>query len=420
MIESLPLPASYGINAAEGVGLVLFSWSVVSLTLGICTGVWAACLSFFDSRWKTVALVPLYLLSGLVSLYAFNILTANSGSSNPPFYTAGFLGYALADNLSFLQAAAWGGIWTLTGIVITINVLLYLILVYSGPRQKYILGALVVMLTLVGLTPVAGVSASDAAATATIGFMSLGFAERDFPTTDALAAARQDAAISALKQIKAVGADIALVPEDVSFFAPKQAILQGVLGTSTMTIVHGEPAAIPGNGYVALGGYVSTNKEDTWVRNKMILVPNGEYLPSALIAILKAIGSGPQAEAFSRTHAITNGEIGYPVVVNEVRASLMFCSEILGPDFATQMKRAQHTNLLLIASSHSLFGNGPALETDALRFTRVQTVEAGLPSVTSTTGGVAFVLDKYGRVVSSLIAEPGGYAASIVTLTLDQ
>ena len=382
-------------------------------------GAWSAVLSWIrlDHPLKLIGVGGLFLFSEFLSLVAYNIVTASPGVSNPLFYSAGFVGYALADNNSFLQVAALGGVWALSALVIGVNLLVYVFMHQERSAKYRNIALLGILLAGIAVTPLASVRERMDRTPKTpvaVGFMSLGIQARDVSEKNA----EENIAtlvLQTIAQFKTAQVTIALIPEDARVFAPTGKHRVQDLSTNSVTIVHSGTRGLP-NGRATLSGYASTKDGDVWLRNKLALAPQGEYLPSVFNGLLHLVGAGTAAERFSQTHALTNGEIGNPAIAGAARGALLFCSELLMPGLAKTMVETQRANILLIASSHSLFAGKGALETDILRYARVQTVEAGVPSVSSVTNGAAYALDRYGRFISRVSAEKNSAAVGIATV----
>lgn len=411
---SLPLPASFGVgNPLDGLIFVGLSWLLVVLSLSPWKGVWAAAIRAFDfgKPFDIAAASVLFVAAEYLQMLSFNWLTFAAGVGNPPFFSAGFLGYPLADDSAYLQLAAFGGVYALSLLVVLANLAFFALLRVGNRRAA---AGLAIALMVIALLPVASwrsTLAPPAKSSITVGLMTLRSPIRPEGETPE----EQADALAAVRSAAAGGASLILVPEDSRLFTPfsDRSVLD-VLGNTDAAVIDSGSAASPSGGLMLAAtenrlGHVSL------VRTKIALTPQGEYLPSLFALFLTATGNRTAADAFSSAHDYRNGSLGSAITLRGATVSVMFCSETLMPGIARELVAAQGSDLLLNPASHAWFSSSPSLEADVLRFVKVETVEAGVPSVRSANDGPAYALDAYGRELARIPAEqaPGSSVVSI-------
>ncbi len=208
------------------------------------------------------------------------------------------------------------------------------------------------------------------------------------------------------------GAELVVLPEETGLLYPFSALkATDVLGSSSRAViidsgvlpVYGDEEFISGAPIRALAdGQGGTSV----VRDKIVLTPQGEYLPYLFREMLALIGAEKEKLNFDHSRTFVQGDVGTAAVLGQgassVRTSLMFCLEVMMPDFGKRLVRTQGSQLLIVPSSDVWFQNSPSLIQDTLRWNQAQAVTAGVPLAQSANQAPAFVLDKYGRVLGEI------------------
>ena len=136
--------------------------------------------------------------------------------------------------------------------------------------------------------------------------------------------------------------------------------------------------------------------------DKVHLVPFGEYLPSPVEALVRAIGlrqfvtmPGGFVPADSR-RALSVG--GLPPVAATICYEAIFPGEITG--------EGPRPDLILNVTNDAWFGETPGPYQHFAQ-ARLRAVEEGLPLVRAANTGISAVVDPYGRVVDALASAAG-------------
>jgi apolipoprotein N-acyltransferase len=325
-------------------------------------------------------------------MYLFNIATYAPGVDNPPFFSASFLGYLLADNTAFLQLATIGGVYLMSFVVISSNLAFYLITYVRSSLRSRRVFALIGILTAVSFIPVAQIR--DALSTKaphdaiTVGLMAL-YAS-DQPTYSH----EVNTAVAALA---AQSPDLIVMPEDAVYTAP-ETDREGTV-------------SILGSGLDSFGGlhenmaYVRTiqDKAITTVRSKSVLAAQGEYIIGVFVWLAEHTNLSEALGRFRATGIHTATHWGRALIVGAdgIPISVAFCVEMLKPYLAADIVHEQGSALVAFMLSHSQFNHPYTLRTDTLRFLKVRAVEAGVPLVASSRATPAYAIDASGRVLAS-------------------
>lgn len=382
---------------------VFTNWFLVNLVIGPSLGLWALSVRELDlsrpfGQFAAALLLPAF---EFVRMIAFAALSFAPHVGNPIFFSAGFVGYPLADDSGLRQLAAYGGVYVLSFIVAYTNVLLYRALAHSRSRATLGYAALFALaLLVIVVLPIQALRepAPDAVGTPqTVAILSL-YTPTQEPGID-LSPYKRTARDLAVRAMDA-GADVVLMPEDARMLLPfSTTTYADAFGARTAAIIDSGPFGdVPGK--MVVRSVADAPGGAALVRDKQVLTPDGEYLTSLFRFIVETGGGGEAAEAFEETHGYEAGAAGRSFVRGGLRASLLFCLEVLKPGVGADLVRAQGSDAIFVPASHALFGASPSLERDVLRFNQLQAVEAGVPLVTSVNGAPAYALDRYGRVIA--------------------
>lgn len=399
----LPLPSSFGVtNPSLQLLFVFISWLLVTLATGSVMGLYgyAARRLSFSRVIDFFALVALYEVCEYLRMVSFNVLTFNDGIQNPIFFSVGSIAWPLMDSESWRQVAAVGGLYSIGFLVVGTNALLYIFLRHTRSRKR-VAGVIAVACTLlaISLSPIVSLRQSlekvKSATEVRVAIVSL-------PATETLDQASQ-ASRDFITVGAEAGADIILLPEDVRALTPLAPHTAGEFLNATSS------AVVVDSGVVAVGNtrpirsFMDTRTDTFQLRDKVVLTPQGEYMPYLFRLFLRTLGAGAAEVQFDAHRGFATGTgQGAALSVNGIRASVLFCLEAMDPGLGKTVVTKQKSNLLLIPASHAWFQPSSSLELDVLRFDELQAVEAGVPLASSVRAGPAFVLDRYGRQMASI------------------
>lgn len=422
LFDALPLPPAFGdIPPALGLATVGISFCILALAFGAVVGAWALfAYGIRTWRYAFLAIAPSWLAFEYLRMVVYNLFTLAPHVYNPPFFSSGFIGYPLADNVSWLQLASFGGVYALGAAAAAGNMLAYRVLSLADNRRRTILGALMVAAVfLVAVLPVASfldaLRSETPRHTITVAALSLRTPADANPVVRAPAEATM---LEFVRKASDAGADVVALPEESNFLAPfSSRTPNGILGDRhRLTIIDSGTALLPDGTRVRRAQAPDTLGMDSGLeQDKRILTPKGEYLPTLLSYIITAAGGGKYLDHFAarRSYSIAHG--GTPGVVRGVRISVLLCIEAMVPGLGRDMARQQKSDVIALLASHAWFGFSPTLAEDTFRQARVQAVEAGVPIIRSADFAPAYVFDRYGRIVASAGygAEPGLAVATL-------
>lgn len=330
-----------------------------------------------------------------VRMIIFNVATFAPYINNPPFFSAGFLGYLLADNESFLQLAALGGVPLMSFVVMVANLGMYQMMMVEKRTQKFIIPAWVIFLSSVAFLPLADIRESlDSQRSwkeVSVGVMSLhATSTKEYEETVVLA----------LSELETQAPDIIVLPEGVSY---SQLVLENSEEIGTAHVVGSRFSQVGGVGaHVAEVGRVGTDEHEV-VRGKGVLAAQGEYIIGLFSFVARHLGLSQELRNFSAYGNLSTMRWGesFSVGSTGVRASVAFCVEMLQPFLGARLVQEEHSGLLVFLLAHNQFTDAYTLQTDTQRFLKVRAVEAGVPLTASARASHAYVFDAYGRTLGS-------------------
>lgn len=125
---------------------------------------------------------------------------------------------------------------------------------------------------------------------------------------------------------------------------------------------------------------------------KTRLLPFGEYMPGGQLL-------SPLRHSFSRASEFTPGQSVAPLILGDVRISVMICYEDIFPQLVRFMTNKGAPHLLVNITNDAWFGGGhePRIH---LALSRLRAIEQRRPLVRANNGGQSAVIDAAGRLLS--------------------
>jgi predicted amidohydrolase len=323
-------------------------------------------------------------------MFLYNIATYASGVGNPPFFSAGFLGYVLADNNSFLQLASFGGVYALSALVVLVNILMCVALLTPRAHHRLVrVGGLLAILVVVALFPIASLKEQydmRPHEPLSVGLISL------YPTSDEDYVQQVEEATTELLRAEV---DLVVLPEGAPY---PEGVLEGV-PAKTKTQILGTRFANQGGPYASVAEVGFWGEEREVVRGKSVLAAQGEYIVGLFAWGAMLAGLEEELVRFNANGSLRSAQWGKAFSVGEsgARASALFCVEMLAPFIGADVVKKEGSNILAFMLAHNQFNNAYTLRVSTERFLKVRAVEAGVPLVASSRATKAYAIDAYGR-----------------------
>ena len=388
--------------------LVLIYWVPAALTLGVGIGCMFYLVKKYVYTWQNkvvqwVTVSVMWVLAEFFGAIVFSIYTLGPGSGITPGFSFGHTGYALAEHGLLLNAALFGGVYTLSFLVACISYLVFCI-----PRQyiQYVVFVVAVSAftppllsqgTLTG-TQVALVETDFAAPTE----------HRNLPYEERwrIHSGYIQAALSS-------GSDIIVLPEDIRlstwFTGPEDIFAYLKELTDKDVIIIDSVRAVDIDKTVQRAYIYDTKTQTRYAFDKQYLVPQGEYVPYVYQLLINMLDpSGFLAEAISDT-SYAPGILQSAVDMPDSVPPVLFCFDSVTP-FGVKKALENHPKATFVAHivSHAWFKREPEImwhQLDAML--RIQAVYNRIPILQAANKTSIKVYLPNGRIKIPAIIDSG-------------
>ena len=372
------------------------AWLGLSALLAVQIGLWAACCCFLQ---RTHFLFPLLAACGFVTLEWLHQTLA--------FYGLGFpwimLGYSQWNVPEVLQLAAYGGVYSISFVLILISALLGWALAQA--RLKIgVGGGLVAAGICVGLfvwgdtrLPLMENAAGRALQTR---MLSVGLAQPNIDQYKKWDAAFEQEIVDVIAHFgqEFQGKDLSLIvwPESVLpgdlQEEPYYQLMEDISSKTTAHQLIGSSIEQEEQQYV--GAFLMTPfVEDLQAYKKVKLVPFGEYVP--LAGVLKLIF--PQVDVLGQVGEFASGSRRQPLLrMGGIWLGSTICYEAIFPQLWRQQSRQGAQVFANLTNDAWFFTTAAPYQHLAANVLRA--VETGRPVLRAANTGISAVIDRYGRV----------------------
>lgn len=398
---------------------VFFSWIVANITLSFFIGLWAAFVyaihrKLSHSAYAFILIVPvLWIVFEFLRTFGFFVITLGPGSLFGPHFSVGFLGYALAENEILLQLARFGGVYTLSFIVVFINALLYYFFVlYRHKTQNkwhrifFICTALMIIIFYSALLIQPAHKEGGSGEKLTIALVHTSFDTSSNKTREAQND-KFNMNVQRIYEIKESGIvpDVIVFPEDTRFLKTLitqnkiQTFFKGLFGDNEILVVDSSRKTSPDGTVTSRLFYLNTKSGNIQTADKLFLVPQGEYLPYIYTIVSKLFRQGDVVDAFNNNRAYQNGGAVKGIKFRDSTVGGLFCSDIVSPVLYKQLVEKEGADILINVASQSRFHGSRTLYRQIKSIAKVRAVENNRYFIQSSNVAPSFILDNYGRVI---------------------
>jgi len=399
-MEALPPSTSFSSSATLLVNFA--SWAAMVTALAPTTGLFALLVRATSVRSNIgYVVVPVaWVIFEYARMFSFLFVTFAPGIYNPAFYSAGFLGYPLADSEAWLQWGSVGGIYAMSFIVAVANYVLYRALSLPSTQSRKAVCSTVLILIVCSLVPVAAlrsyVDRTANVSTVRVGLMSVYLPQSLRSSNYKELPEYQEQVTQGVASLAEENPNLIVLPEGGRFLDPARAINSHM---PMVVDVHTVQTAGRTENVAYAGGTDGGVSEA--IRAKSIVTPQGEYLIGLNVLPAYFLHSEDVLRAFGSHIRITPASWGDSVSIPETQltASVMFCIEMIAPGFGSALVKKQGSDLLVVLLSQGRFRDSAFLARDTLRYLKVRAVEAGVPLVASADHSASYVIDRYGRTI---------------------
>jgi apolipoprotein N-acyltransferase len=383
-----------------GVGLV---WIISSIAIGASLGFFMVAVGWLKKNAYRYLLIPsaLVLAEILGSLF-FSVLMLGPGSAPNINFSIGYCGYTLAGHNVLGLAALGMGVYMLSLVVCVLALLLISCLRYHRglalpDTQNRLLHGAVVFLILATYSvshPLMAVPPVRTVAAITTQFpnlVSLDQGER---------AVRVQMLIEAFEQALRGEGEVIVFPETAAalrVLGTQAEVFEYVRGKTSRDVVIVDSDRVPRSASESVIRAVvyDTAREETVTAYKEYLVPNGEYLPYTVKALMTLLGYGEVAEVLDGRLAYVGGGVNH-AQAGARTPGVLFCSESLSPFHAWRVARDAGIPLIVHPVSHAWFTTPDIFSYQLDLMLRTQVRMAHTPLVEAINMGEARAYNAYG------------------------
>lgn len=393
--------------------LLIVLWIIQTVFLGLFFGAfsWAIKKLVLPSGVSLLIIPALWIVLEYLRAWGFGIFWLGKESLLGPHWTLGNLAYALHNNPTLIQVADIAGIYGISFLVVLVNAILFLIAYSIGMRplkkQKSIL-VLVIVLILAGLIwngygiyKSYRIDKAHEADKARIALLQTNFLSgSEFNPYQKKEVFKT--VLSLLESPKATSEnpDFIIAPEGfgiVSLTGDKEIAKYLVkdFWQPGQIYLENEKVVSEKEGTRSRLFYYDLEKEEPIAfQDKMLLVPNGDFLPYLTKALLSIYSfDASYGEKFyergekARVAQAPSGNIGGTI-----------CSSIVSPNLQRQMTKGG-AEFLVVVSSDAPFHGSKTLLTQNLAMSKLRAVENRRYFAQATNMGYSFLLNPKGEIV---------------------
>ena len=386
--------------------ILIILWIIQTVFLGLFFGAfsWFLKLSFNKfSRLSFLAIIPaLWIMLEYLRTWGFSILWWGKESLLGPHWTFGNLAYALHSKITLIQIADIAGIYGISFLIVFVNVGLFLIL--KNKLKKTALWALV-LLILVGLTWVGyGIYELESKSHEAMPISrqvkprEIALIQTNFSSSGEFNPYQKKEVFKTVVDLFQTSdrADIIIAPEGFGIISLTgdleiaKYLLKDFLQPGQIFLENQKIVSENGKTISRLFYYDLDKEEPIAFHDKMLLVPNGEFLPY----LSKALLSIYSFDMMKERRFYERGEKIEPV--NNIGATI--CSSILSPSLQRQMTK-KGAEFLVVVSSDAPFHGSKTLLAQNLAMSKLRAVENRRYFAQATNMGYSFLLNPKGKIV---------------------
>jgi apolipoprotein N-acyltransferase len=384
--------------------LLIFLWTIqvlfLSLFLGLFSWLFKKIINSQFSVLALLAIIPcLWTIIEYLRAWGFGILWLGKETLFGPHWSFGNLTYALHNYPIFLQIADIGGIYLISFFIVLINAVLFLIF-----RKRSSFGLALILILLLGVWLGYGIyklKAEETGAIRKIAILQTNFLSGADPNPYQ----RQevfDAVLNLFKSPESIreNPDFIIAPEGfgiVSRVKDKDLakyLIQDFYKPGQIFLENEKIFDANGKFKSRLFYYDLEKDEPLAYHDKMLLVPNGDYLPYFVKFLLKIYSFNIKSENkfYSKGEKNEVGQTPRGVIGGGI------CSNILSPNLNRDQTK-KGAQLLVTVSSDAPFHGAKSLLAQNLAMSKLRATENRRYIVQATNMGYSFLLNPNGETV---------------------
>lgn len=387
-------------NPLLEVVLVAFFWALLSIVLGIAVGLWALVAKKVakKSLVDVVSLSLLWILFEYMRMWLYTGAAYGFGAAFDPFFSFGFVGYALAHNYYALQLASLGGVFVLSATAVAANILFYFAFQRLFRRTCVIL--------CVGVL-VCGVLPAPANVYDPIRLNIYPIETNIQSSLTSTSQQRTDKHAYITQKLEAAFAEhqnvsVFVLPESSNYTQQFESVdarsfFEQIFGGREVLLIDSVRTE---HEYGASSDIVffSTTRGELSRQSKRFLLPFGEYVPVLGAAALRIFSLGEELDALKQHRSYVSATSTKSVTFEGVSYSVLTCSDAVSPTLYRKMNNSIDT-VLVNTSSLAWFHHAQNPFIQFLAIAKVHAVWSRSWYVQATNAGKSFFVTPNGHVL---------------------
>ncbi len=355
-----------------------------------------------NTAFDTIIAPSLWVLCEWSRAFFFSICAAGPSSLIGPHWTFGFLGYFLSESETLLPLASIGGVYLLSFAVVTFNYLIFHLVFSTNSLKHKALSLVIFILVISSLMRISLEGKSTKTANLKVAVVHTHHYSR--PSIPAEVARKRFATyVDLLKDVSSQGdVDLLIFPEDARFiFRAKkyqqESILSDTFKNTDILIIDSSYSQKGDHKYTAFTAYDNI-KNTAQESKKILLMPQGEYLPWLISYPAKILGFSSWLESVEKTRTYSRGEIPELLEKGDLKIGALFCAEIMTPLLYRSLVN-EGAQVLVNASSHGSFHGSKLLYNQVLKMAKVRAVENDRFFIHAGNVAPSFILNNEGMLL---------------------
>ncbi len=402
--------------------LIFFWWSTAALWLGsagIVFAIGCRLLQKHTSLVVTYLSIPfLWIASEMFGSLIFSIITIGPGGSVTTAFSFGYVGYLLAAHPLLIQAAQIAGVYSLGVLMVAISVMVLYVL-----SLKLNKGYIVALLVLVFITSF--ISLPDSSPTKdpyTVAVVDTDFKLDQLRTSTGREQAQAQLEF-AVQTALGMEPNYIVLPEDSRYFdqqsKPSLVAAQFAFRSGGAETVIVDSGRADDDEKAVIQSFVYNGQESIIDQShKRYLVPQGEFMPTLYMKVLKLFGRDEVVDQFAKTVAFAVGSNIDQSGHADSSPGMLFCFESVSP-WGVRTVLSERGSVPFIAHpvSHAWFNEPYSLWSQLTSMLRVQAIWNQQYIVSAGNGVSSQVFTPTGEVsVPDIVTDGDGWQLRITEI----
>ena len=371
----------------------------------------------------------IFVLTEFARSWFFGILWLGDGTLTGPHWTLGNLAYSLHGNNLALYLSSYVGIYGLTFLIVSANLIIFKFLSDRKSRQSEPLVLSIVSLVILGITFLPNFinfsSINEADPSGILGTsrkINYAIIQTDIPSSpyfeapDVLDYFSEKLILLKEISLKYPKTDMIVLPEGSNLSANMAAFqtteqvstfYKNLFSSPTLIVDNSRALNKFGQG-VSRVIFTDSKRGALGYYDKRLLTPGGEFLPHAL-EITASILSRYNKEYFEALRGFTigakiNSTVSfYPEEGDEkkaIKVSSIVCSELFSPSLTRGASAG--SDVIVVLTSTAIFGSSPAVVGQDMAIAQFRAAETGKPLLLSANRGKSYAINSSGKIINMI------------------